>query len=187
MARPRRLGRGIAGIVDGYGPEAAGIVGAPRASSRRSEHAAPAARHRHAHRVERLVRTHGDFHPFNLLVDGDAIVLLDTSRGSVGEAADDLAALAINFLFFALEHRAGWASGLGLLWDAFFDAYAEARPDPGLFDVIAPFFAWRGLVVTSPAWYPGMSGEDRDRILGFVERALAAVRFDPAMGHEAMR
>jgi hypothetical protein len=33
----------------------------------------------------------------------------------------------------------------------------------------------------------GLCADDRDRLLRFVEHALAAERFDPAMGHEAMR
>jgi hypothetical protein len=183
-------GEGIAGIVDGYGEGGRGGVDVPGASRARLaeiELACLRARQRHARRVTRLARTHGDFHPFNVLLDGDRVVLLDTSRGSEGEPADDVACLAINFLFFGLEHRDRWASGLGRVWQVFFDAYADARPDPELFDVIAPFFAWRALVVTSPAWYPGMSAEDRDRMLGFVERVLAAPRFDPAMGPEVMR
>jgi hypothetical protein len=183
-------GEGIAGLVDGYGEGGRGgldVPGASRARLAEIEVACLRARQRHAHRVARLTRTHGDYHPVNLLLEGDRVTLLDTSRGSEGEPADDVACLAINFLFFGLEHRERWASGLGRLWDAFFEAYAEVRHDAELFDVIAPFFAWRALVVTSPAWYPGMRAADRDRVLGFAERVLAAERFDPAMGREAMR
>jgi hypothetical protein len=179
-------GEGIAGIADGYA-SCGEVPGAPLERIAAIEAACLTHRHRHRHRTERLRRTHGDFHPFNILFDGDAPVLLDTSRGSEGDPADDVACLAINYLFFGLEHRARWASGLGVLWRAFFEAYRAARSDEGLFDVIAPFFAWRGLVVASPQWYPHMAAVDRDRILRFVERTLAASRFDPAMGEEAMR
>ena len=55
-----------------------------------------------------------------------------------------------------------------------------------MLEVIAPFFAWRGLVVASPRWYPHLAAEDRDRILRFVERALAAERFEPAWAREAI-
>jgi len=180
-------GEGIAGIADGYSAEDAEVPGAPPGRIQAIESACLGWRHRHRHRADRLRRTHGDFHPFNVLFHGADPVLLDTSRGSEGEPADDVACMAINFLFFGLEHRASWESGLGRLWREFFDAYQVARSDPGLYDVIAPFFAWRGLVVSSPAWYPHMSAADRDRILRFVERVLAAERFDPAMGPEAMR
>jgi aminoglycoside phosphotransferase (APT) family kinase protein len=85
----------------------------------------------------RLRRTHGDFHPFNILFsDETSMTVLDTSRGSAGDPADDVAALALNY-------------------------------------------AWRGLVMASPAFYPALPGEARNRLLGFVEQALAVERFDP--------
>jgi aminoglycoside phosphotransferase (APT) family kinase protein len=180
-------GEGIAGIADGYGGVGEDVPGAPAGRIAAIEARCLEARHRHRGRVERLRRTHGDFHPFNVLFDARGVpVLLDASRGAEGDPADDVACLAINFLFFGLAHRDRWATGLGLLWHRFFEAYASARDDAGLFEVIAPFFAWRGLVVTSPAWYPHLSAADRDRMLAFVERALDADRFDPAMGVEAM-
>lgn len=179
-------GEGIAGIADGYA-RCGEVPGASPERIARIEAACLSARHRHRGKVERLRRTHGDFHPFNVLFHEGEPVLLDTSRGSEGDPADDVACLAINYLFFGLEHRPRWAEGLGRLWSAFFEAYAAARRDDGLFDVIAPFFAWRGLVVSSPEWYPHMAAEDRDRILRFVERVLDAPRFDPSMGVEAMR
>lgn len=178
-------GEGIAGIADGFDP---GTPGASRSRIEAIEQRCLGWRHRLLHGEARLRRTHGDFHPFNILFDdAGAPVLLDTSRGSEGDPADDVAALAINYLFFGVEHRATWPDGLGRLWTRFFDAYAELRSDPAMFEVIAPFFAWRGLVVASPRWYPNMTADDRDRILSFVERVLDAPRFDPAMGLEAMR
>ena len=180
-------GEGIAGIADGYGATGVEVPGASHERIARIEAHCLAFRHRHRYRTERLCRTHGDFHPFNVLLHEGEPVLLDTSRGSEGEAADDVACMAINFLFFGVEHRRTWATGLGKLWHHFFEVYARARPDRGLYDVIAPFFAWRGLVVSSPQWYPNMASDDRDRILTFVERVLAADRFDPSMGVGAMR
>lgn len=177
-------GEGIAGIADGY-PEDA--PGAPRARLDAIERACLEWRFRLRGRTSRLRRTHGDFHPFNLLFDGSRLVVLDTSRGSEGDPADDLAALTINYLFFGLEHRDRWAGGLGVLWQRSFDRYFALGGDREVLDVIAPFFAWRGLVVASPRWYPSLLAEDRDRILRFVERALAAERFDPATGVESMR
>lgn len=180
-------GEGIAGIADGYGADGGEVPGAPGERIARIEARCLAHRHRHRRRAERLRRTHGDFHPFNVLFHEGEPVLLDASRGAEGDPADDVACMAINYLFFGVEHRARWADGLGRLWHRFFEAYAAARADAGLFEVIAPFFAWRGLVVSSPQWYPHMSAEDRDRILSFVERVLDAERFDPSMGPEAMR
>lgn len=178
-------GEGIAGMVDGY---PANTPGAPPERLAAIERACLAHRQRHKSKTSRLRRTHGDFHPFNLLFDARGEpVLLDTSRGSEGEPADDVACLAINYLFFGMEHRATWASGLGQLWQRFFDVYLAESADAQLLDVIAPFFAWRGLVVASPRWYPNLAESERARILGFVERTLAAERFDPSFGRDAMR
>lgn len=178
-------GEGIAGLVDGYGAD---VPGAPRERLARLEHACLGWRHRHHRRVERLRRTHGDFHPFNLVFSRDARRprLLDASRGAQGEPADDVTCLAINFLFFGLEHREKWSGGLGALWRRFWSGYLEDG-DGGVLEVAAPFFAWRALVLCNPGWYPHLEAADRERLLGLAERALAAPRFDPGWAEEAMR
>ena len=181
-------GEGIAGIADGYtGGAGRDVPGAPAARIAAIERRCLALRHRFRDDVARLTRTHGDFHPFNVLFDGGEPVLLDASRGAEGEPADDVACMAINFLFFGVGAPERWAHGLGRLWAAFLSAYDDARPDPGLPERLAPFFAWRGLVVTSPAWYPNLEAHERDRILRFVERCLEAPRFTPGLGEDAMR
>ncbi len=172
-------GEGIAGIADGY-PE--GTPGASRERIEAIEGACLAHRHRLREKTDRLRRTHGDFHPWNLVFDGTKLSPLDAARGCEGDPADDVAALTINYLFFGVAHRDRWASGLGQLWDRFFEAYDDSSIELS----IAPFFAWRGLVVASPRWYPHLAAGDRDRILTFVERVLDAPRFDPAMGREAL-
>ncbi len=170
-------GEGIFGIVDGY-PH--GVPGAARERLEAIEHACVAWRWRLKQHPERLRRTHGDFHPFNVLFDGRGqIALLDTSRGSLGDPADDLAAMAINFVFFALGSPASWARGFAPLWHAFFDEYLAKTGDRDVLAVIAPFLTWRALVLASPRWYPHLPAASRDRLLGLAEQALAAPRFDP--------
>ena len=61
----------------------------------------------------------------------------------------------------------------------FWRRYLERSGDVALLEVVAPFFAWRMLVVTSPVWYPDVPDDVRERLLGFVERLLAGRRFDP--------
>jgi hypothetical protein len=82
-------GEGIFGLVDSY--EASELM--PRL--RALEEACLAWRWQLRDRTDRLRRTHGDFHPFNIVVDAD-VSLLDASRGSEGDPADDVACLAIN-------------------------------------------------------------------------------------------
>jgi hypothetical protein len=129
-----------------------------------------------------LVRTHGDFHPFNVLFDAAGEPrLLDTSRGSMGDRADDVTCMALNFPFFALERPHAWGPAFSVLWHRFWDRYANLSGDPGLFDVAAPFLAWRGLVLASPLWYPALADDARGRLLTFVETVLKADRFSPAL------
>jgi Phosphotransferase enzyme family len=130
-------------------------------------------------RASRLTRTHGDFHPFNVLFSKALeLVLLDASRGCAGDPADDVSCMAINYLFFALGHPGAWQGTLRALWFGFWEGYLLRRPDRELLAICTPFLAWRGLVLANPVWYPDLAPQDRDRLLCFVERALAAERFE---------
>ena len=132
----------------------------------------------------RLTRTHGDFHPFNLVFDRDQLTCLDASRGGCGDPADDVTALSINYLLFALDRPESWRHGLGPLWHRFWTSYQRQRFDPSLTMVAPPFFAWRALVVCNPRFYPNLSGAARSALLGIAESALAAAHFDPAWADE---
>jgi hypothetical protein len=189
-------GEGIFGIVDSY---AADVPGAPPGRLAAIERRCLDWRWRLRGREARLRRTHGDFHPFNLLfagptehrpaqsADAARLMVLDASRGCQGDPADDVAALTINYVFFALEQPAAWPDGLGRLWRHFWSEYVDATGDRDLRAVVAPFLAWRGLVLASPAFYPAMSPEARDRLLGFVEQALDRDAFDPAAAERLFR
>jgi hypothetical protein len=171
-------GEGIFGIVDGY---PANAPRAPAARLAKIEARCLDWRWRLKSRASRLTRTHGDFHPFNVLFSKDSeLVLLDASRGCAGDPADDVSCMAINYLFFALGHPGAWQGALRSLWFGFWESYAARRSDPGLLAVCAPFLAWRGLVLANPVWYPQVTDSDRDRLLSFVERALDSEGFEPS-------
>jgi hypothetical protein len=179
-------GEGVAGICDAYPAE--GAPGAPRARLDALERSCLEWRFRLRGRHRRLCRTHGDFHPFNILfAEGGAFRLLDASRGGRGDPADDVAALAVNYLFFAAGRRAAWPRGLGPLWDVFLSRYLAASGDGEVLETLAPFLAWRALVLSCPRFYPGLGAPERELLLGLAERALAAPRFEPAWAGEAFR
>jgi hypothetical protein len=171
-------GEGIFGIVDSYPRITPGVT---RGRLQRIERQCHDWRWRLKDIGRPLVRIHGDFHPFNLLFDaGDELRLLDTSRGSLGDAADDVSCLTLNFVFFALGRESAWRDAFSALWARFWDGYL-ARGDAGVLEVAAPYFAWRALVLANPVWYPELSAEARGALLGFVELALEAERFSPKL------
>lgn len=119
--------------------------------------------------------------------EGVTLALLDASRGARGDPADDVTALAVNFLLFALGRDGAWQGGLGTLWHRWWSTYLALRPDDDLLAVAPPFFAWRALVVACPKFYPDLAAADRDRLLSFAEAALAAGRLDPRAAEELFR
>jgi hypothetical protein len=161
-------GEGIFGIVDGY------PAGTLDDRLREIERRCVEWRWRLRAHEDRLTRTHGDFHPFNLVFDGAKLTCLDASRGTCGDPADDVTALAVNFMLFAIDHRASWRRGLGVLWHRFWASYTRARPDPMLLQIAPPFFAWRMLVVCNPLFYPSIEDSARAELLDFALAALAA-------------
>jgi Ser/Thr protein kinase RdoA (MazF antagonist) len=137
-------------------------------------------------RTHRLSRTHGDFHPWNLLFrEGTDFSVIDRSRGEWGEPADDVAALAINYLFFGMRRAArqggrGVAEPFRRLFHGFLATYIEASADYEVLETLPPFLAFRALVVAHPRWYPELPGAVRDDLVRLATCLAAATRFDPA-------
>ncbi len=179
-------GEGIFGMVDGYPRDTAG---APPERLRRIEEACLAWRWRLRERASRLARTHGDFHPFNLVFEerGTRFTLLDASRGCQGDPADDVTCMALNYVFFAADRPAAWARGFAPLWRRFWETYLAESGDQGLLASAPPWLAWRCLVVASPAFYPNLPAEARDRVLRLAESQLARDALDPAWAEELFR
>jgi len=131
-------------------------------------------------RTHRLCRVHGDFHPWNILFRANTnFTVLDRSRGEWGEPADDVATMTINYLFFSLQRSGRLEGEFEKLFNLFWDRYLAKTNDRELLEVIAPFYAWRGLVIASPAWYPHLSTAVRKTIFNFIGNVLKADRFDP--------
>lgn len=178
-------GECIAGLADSY--DGHHEPGVPTSEALHEiEHWALSFRHRLKPCAARLSRVHGDFHPWNLLFDGEGparrLTLLDASRGLWGEPADDLAALAINYVFFSLRAGHDARGPFAALFRRFFDVYVRETGDLEVLRVIPPFYAWRALVVASPVWYPTLDGAVRARIF----EGLDAVRRRDALDLHAL-
>ena len=128
----------------------------------------------------RLSQVHGDFHPYNVLFEkGTDFSVLDRSRGEWGEPADDVTAMTINYLLSSLIRWGKLRGPFEVLFRLFWDTYLEASGDTGVTGAAAPFFAFRGLVVASPVWYPKLSIDVRRSLFHFIENVLDVPRFDP--------
>jgi hypothetical protein len=172
------LGHGecIMGLIDNY-PDRYEFI--DRDLLHRIESACEDWRWRIKHRVHRLCQVHGDFHPWNILFREDTdFTLLDRSRGEWGEPADDVTCLTINYLFSSLLRSGRLTDPFETLFMRFWDNYLEKTRDIEMEEVVAPFYAWRGLVIGSPVWYPRLPEGVRKTIFLFIENVLATERFD---------
>ncbi len=169
-------GECIAGIADSY-PLPFGFIDA--GLLREVETLALGWRYRLRDRADRLRTIHGDFHPWNIhFASGVDFRVLDRSRGPFGDPADDVASLAINYLFFALRTAGDFRGPFAELFRIFWDRYADASRDASLPEMIAPHFAFRALVLANPVWYPRESEDVRRRLFRFILSVLEAERFD---------
>lgn len=136
-------------------------------------------------RTHRLRQVHGDFHPWNILFrEGVDFSVLDRSRGEWGEPADDVACLAMNYLFFSLQRTGRLEGDFERLWLGFWTRYLERSGDSELLEVAAPFLAFRGLVMANPLWYPALAGAVREALVRFVVNVLDDDSFDPGRAEE---
>jgi tRNA A-37 threonylcarbamoyl transferase component Bud32 len=132
------------------------------------------------HRAHRLCRVHGDFHPWNILFrEGDDFTLLDRSRGEWGEPADDTTSLSINYLFSSLLRSGKLEGPFEKMFVLFWENYLRKTGDHEMLEVAAPFFAWRGIVIASPVWYPHLPESVRRTLFNFIQNILSKDRFDP--------
>jgi hypothetical protein len=131
--------------------------------------------------THRLRQVHGDFHPWNILFrEGTEFSVLDRSRGEWGEAADDVTCLTLNYLFFSLQSTGRFEDPWKTMFERFWTRYLEQTGDGEILKVAGPFFAFRGLVLASPVWYPALSDDVRAKMLALVQAVLAKDEFDPA-------
>lgn len=130
-------------------------------------------------KAHRLSQVHGDFHPWNIMFHEDAnFTVLDRSRGEWGEPADDVAAMTINYIFYSLQKYGELAGVFERLFRIFWENYLIKTNDWEILEVVQPFYAWRGLVVASPIWYPNLNRDVRVKLLNFVHNVLCYEKFD---------
>lgn len=179
VRRARELvghGECIMGLMDSYPPE---LKVASEAYLIDIEQASVVWRWRLKHKAHRLRQVHGDFHPWNVLFrKGTDFTVLDRSRGEWGEPADDVTAMTINYIFYSLQKYGELTGVFERLFELFWRNYLQKAKDREILEVVQPFYAWRGLVVASPVWYPKLKKSVRVKLLNFVRNVLENEKFD---------
>lgn len=127
---------------------------------------------------ERLCRVHGDYHPGNIWFQESDFKLLDRSRGSWGDSADDVSCLGVNYIYYAIKERGTFEGPFAKLFRIFLKTYIEETKDDGFFQVAAPFFAFRILVLANPKFYPEDTIETNRKLINFGLSVLDADRFE---------
>jgi phosphotransferase family enzyme len=170
-------GECIMGLADSYPPHPL----FPPQVLKHIEHRSVEWRWRLKNLTHRLREVHGDFHPWNILFGSNTdFRLLDRSRGEYGDPADDVTCLTANYMFFSLQRSGRLEGSFETLFRRFWERYLEKTGDLEMLRVAGPFFAFRGLVMASPVWYPHLSEAVRERLLNFILSVLENDCFDPS-------
>lgn len=131
-------------------------------------------------RGHRLCTVHGDYHPGNIWWEDEDFILLDRSRGIYGEPADDVTCLIINYLFYGLQVNEDTFEGpFKELFDLFLDRYMTKAKDNEMWEVMAPFFAFRATVIGNPLFYPDVTDKTRRRLFNFAMNVMKDDSFSP--------
>ena len=171
-------GEMLMGVIDTY-PEELDFISEEELC--RIEVEAVKWRNRLKRKTYRLSRIHGDFHPFgNIRFKRDgSIMALDLSREMYGEPADDVSALTINYIFISIWRLGVLEEPFIQLLRLFYRDYLNRTGDEELLKVIQPFYAFRGMVVAHPLYYPDMRREQRRMLVNFVLNVLETEEFNP--------
>ena len=169
-------GEGIMGLTDSYPP---GLDFISEEELAEIEKKCVEWRWKLKKKSHRCSQVHGDYHPWNVMFrQGTDFTVLDRSRGEWGEPADDTSAMSINYIFYSLQAYGKLTGPFEELFRLFWDNYLKKTGDEEMLTVIQPFYAWRGLVVASPIWYPHLQLDVRKKLFNFIKNVLDSERFD---------
>jgi hypothetical protein len=85
----------------------------------------------------------------------------------------------MNYLFFSLQRSGRLDKNFECLFRRFWDRYLAESGDVEMLQVVAPFFAFRGLVMAHPTWYPNLADDVRRKLFNFMQAVLSEQVFSP--------
>jgi len=128
---------------------------------------------------KRLCRMHGDFHPANIVFREGKIVVLDASRELFGDPTDDMITMALNYVWYAIQHKGDFSGPFKELFDIYWNNYMEKTKDDKIKKVAPIFTAFRYVVMAHPIFFDFQSDEVRRKLFNIINNTLKAKEFDP--------
>lgn len=174
-------GEMLMGVADSY-PDPAALSWTSRDELAHIEMKAVEWRNRLKYLRGRLCQIHGDYHPFgNIRFRADhTLMAMDQSRERFGEPADDVSTLTMNYIFLSVWQLNDFRGPFEQLLHLFLREYLQLTGDTEILKVLPPFYAFRGLVVVHPIYYPDMEHVKRRMIMNFIRNVLNADSFNPS-------
>lgn len=120
----------------------------------------------------RLHRTHHDFHPWNIFLQGDTVTVTGARLPGTGDVADDLAALLVNYIWFSLRTHQAFQGAYRQAYHDTVQTYLGLSGNTFARDSYPPFLAKRLLVLTNPTYYPRQPGWIVDALLDLTMAVL---------------
>ncbi|MEU2424170.1 hypothetical protein ABZ619_24635 [Streptomyces sp. NPDC007851] len=120
----------------------------------------------------RLHRTHHDFHPWNIFLEGDNLTVTGARLPGVGDVSDDLAALLVNYIWFSLRTHRAFEGAYRQAYHDTVQTYLRLSGNTFARASYPPFLAKRLLVLINPAYYPRQPGWIVDALLDLTMAVL---------------
>ena len=105
-------------------------------------------------------------------------IVVDASREIYGDPADDITAMASNYIWFALMHKNKFSGPFKELFKIFWNNYIDKTKDNDISKIAPLFFAFRGLVVAHPLFYKVQTDKTRRKIFNFINNVLEEGAFN---------
>lgn len=136
-------------------------------------------RERTMDRYSRITKIHADFHPDNIRVKDDrSIEVLDATRTKWGEAADDVASILANFIYYSIRSTKSLKGNYKEAYNLLTEQYLTLTADEDIQSLIPMYLAVRLLIVAHPVFFVDNTSEDIDLLIELAEDLLAKEEFE---------
>ncbi|MFH0875675.1 MAG: phosphotransferase [archaeon] len=129
---------------------------------------------------KRLARMHGDFHPANIIFKDKKMIVLDASREFFGDPADDFTSMALNYIWYAIQHKGNFSGPFKELFDIYWNNYMKKTKDYKIRKIAPIFIAFRYVVMAHPIFFDFQSDSVRRKLFNIIKNTLNSNEFNPA-------